>query len=189
VALTLDDVVAAAVKPGEQLVTAYPLLATDLNKVDPRLPGPGSEVVWFVRVLTGTPDADAIGDGLVRLVSDSSSEIVAELPLAVAGDYSPARLVLDSQGWDGSGAGQPAVTVSVGTTVVFETDLDSSSTPLVLPAGDYELHAFIVTPQANPVAGPTCDMSLTVAGGDDLGYYADFAGGGDCSWKAGTLFP
>lgn len=188
VALTVDDAVAAGVKPGEQVVTAYPLLATDLNDVEPRLLGQGSDVVWFLRVLTGTPDADAISDGAVRLVSDSSAAVVAELPLVVPDDYEPARVVLDAQGWDGNGA-YPRFTVSAGTTIVAAGDLDSSSTPLALVAGDYTVHAFIASPEANPVAGPTCDQPLTVAAGDDVAYYADFSGSGDCTWKAGTLFP
>jgi hypothetical protein len=188
VALSLDDVIAVGVKPGEQLVTAYPLLATHLNDVDPRLLGDGDGIVWFLRVLTGAPGADAISDSDVRLVSDSSSTVVAELPLVVPDDFATARVVLDAQGWDGNGA-YPRFTVAAGTTVVVEGDLGSSSTPLALSAGDYAVHAFIATQQANPVAGPTCDMPLTVAAGDDVAYFADFSGSGDCAWQAGSLFP
>ncbi|MGZ8563227.1 MAG: hypothetical protein ACXWWU_06375 [Candidatus Limnocylindria bacterium] len=188
VALPLADVIAAGVKPGEQLVTAYPLLAGDLNDVDPRLIDQASDSVWFVRVLTTTPDSDAIADGVVRLVSDSASAIVAEMPLVVADDYAPARVILDAKDWNGNGA-YPRFTVGAGTTVVAEGALGSSSTPLTVPAGDYVVHAFIATPEANPVAGPTCDLSLSVEAEADVAYYADFAGSGDCSWTAGTLFP
>jgi hypothetical protein len=189
VALTVDDVVAAGVKPGEQLVTAYPLLATGMNNVDPRLiGGRGAGVLWYLRLATGAPDANGISDGVVRLVSDSDSSIGGELPLLVAEDYQPARVILDAKDWNGNGA-YPRFTLGVDSTVVAEDVLGSGSTPLSLLAGDYVVHAFIATQQANPVAGPTCNLPLTVAAGDDLAFYAQFPTQGDCSWKAGSLFP
>ena len=187
-----DQLGAASVKPGEQLVTFYPLEATNLNEVDPRLIGQASGVgvVWYQRLTSGTPDANGIIDGVVRLVAnpEGTGMIAAELPLVVADDYSPARVILDSKDWNGNGA-YPRFTVSAGATVLAAGDLGSSSTPLALPAGDYTVHAFIATPEAHPVAGPTCDLPLTVATGDDVAYYADFSGSGDCVWTEGSLFP
>ena len=186
--LTIDQVVAAGVKPGEQLVTAYPLLASSLNEVDPRLIGQGPGTVWYLRVATGTPDADGVSAGLVRLVGDSSSAILTELPLVVADDYQPARVVLDSKDWNGNGA-YPRFTIGNDSTILADGDLGSSATPLSLVPGDYLVHALIATPQANPVAGPTCDLPLTLAAGDDVSFYAQFPSQGDCVWKAGSLFP
>jgi hypothetical protein len=189
VTLTLDQVIAASVKPGEQLVTAYPLLATGMNDVDPRLiGGHGAGVIWYLRLAAGAPDANGLSDGVVRLVSDSDSSIGGELPLVVADDYQPARVILDAKDWNGNGA-YPRFTIGADSAVLAAAGLDSSSTPLSLPAGDYVVHAFIATPQANPVDGPTCDLPLTVAAGDSLAFYADFPTQRDCTWQAGALFP
>jgi len=186
--LTLDQVIAAAVQPGQTLVLAYPLKATRMNDVDPRFAALAQGLAWYVRVISGPADPDGIVPGVDVLVDDSNGTVISTLPLEVDAAYHPARVVLDSNGWEGP-VGTAAFTISKGTTVVMAGDLGAQLAPLNLEAGDYTVHAFIDTPQANPVAGPTCDLEMSVAAGDDVAFYADFAGSGDCSWKAGSLFP
>jgi hypothetical protein len=188
-ALSIDQVIAAAVQPGQQLVTAYPLKGSAMNDVDPRFVGLADGVVWYVRVISGPPDADGIAPGKDVLVDDATGTVVSTLPLEVDAAYKPARIVLDAKGWEGP-VGNPVFTLSVGTEVRIAGDLGAGTEPILLDAGDYKVHAFINTPQANPVAGPTCDLDLTVAAGDDVSYFANFsAGSGDCTWVSGSLFP
>jgi hypothetical protein len=119
------------------------------------------------------------------LIDDATGSVIATLPLQVDAAYDPARVVVDAKGWNGP-VGYPAFTVSTTDTVVMADDLGASLAPLVLEASDYTVHAFIATPEANPVAGPTCDLALTVAPGDEVVYYADFQRhNADCVWKTG----
>lgn len=187
VALTLDDVIAAGVKPGEQLVTAYPLRATDVNDVDPRLLGQGSDIVWYLRALTGAPDADGISDGVVRLLSDSSSSIAAELPLVMSDEHQLARLILDSdQNSNLPSNTYPYFALLSRDTTLVGGPLGSSTTPVVLEAGDYVLRAWLADSNGQPADGPTCDASVSFDPGSLASYFATFTGA-SCQWSAGEL--
>ena len=176
--MTFDQVATAAVKSGEQLVNAYALGATHLNEVDPRFMGKGSGIVWLVRVAA----ADTSGDGTVRLISDADGSVIEELPLKVAADYDPARVVLDS---DFSGNGDstyPRFVILAGTTTIADDQLGMGSTPVTLESGDYVLHAFMADTDGKAIAGgPTCDDPITVVAGANVAYKATFTGSA-CKW-------
>ena len=177
--LSLDEVVSAGVKPGEQLITAYPLLATSLSDVDPRLMGKGSGIVWLVRVAQPVSGSDQTAAGTVRLISDADGSVVDELPLAVAADYNPARLVLDSQYSDNSADTDPHFQLLDGTTVLADDLLNIGTPPIAVDAGDYVLHAYLTgAPQPS---GATCDQPITLAAGADAEYKTTFTGS-TCKW-------
>lgn len=183
--MTLGQVIAAAVAPGEQLVTAYPLMTRDLNEVDPRFMGQGHGIVWYVRVISGAPDANSTAGGKDVLINDESGEVVATLPLSVDPAFSAARLEVDSNGWEASGNARPRYQVFKDGIIVAEEWLDSSATPLALEPGGYTLHAYLASdPLAVPRDNRSCDLPLPLIAGDDVGYYADFSGEG-CEWKPG----
>jgi len=173
--MTLDQVAAIAVKPGEQLVTAYALPATHLNVVDPRLLGKGSGVVWLMR----TAAIDGSGDGTIRLVSDADGSVIDALPLAVDAAYNPARLVLDSQYSNNSADTGPHFELLDGTTVLAADVLNIGSPPLAVEAGNYVLHAYLT--DAPQPSGPTCDQPITLATGANAAYKASFTGS-TCKW-------
>lgn len=177
--MTLDQVAAAAVKSGEQLVTEYALSATHLNGVDPRFMGKGSGIVWLVRTTTA---ADAGGDGSVRLISDADGSVIEELALKVAADYNPARLVLDSDFSGSADSSYPHFTVLAGTSTIAEDQLGMATTPVTLESGAYVLHALMADADGKAIAsGPTCDDPITPATGADVAYKASFSAS-TCSW-------
>ena len=178
---TFDQVAANATKSGEQLVTAYALPATALNTVDPRLMGQGGGIVWLVRTASAVASGDDTASGNVRLVSDADAAVVAELPLDVAADYNPARLILDSD-YSGANSDQyPQVRVLDGGSAIAEDRLDLGTTPVALQPGSYTLHAYLADQNGTAVNGATCDKTITLAAGSNLAYKASFSGS-TCSW-------
>jgi hypothetical protein len=186
---SLDQVVATAVGPGEQLVTAYPLLAADLNEVDPRFLGMGQGLVWYVRIMTGGPDASATTEGRDVLIDDATGDVVAQLPLGVDPGYLPARIILDTNGrGPGSVPDSAHFSIAAGDQILAQGLLDSSSTPFALEPGDYVLNAWsasgAITDPPN-LGRLSCDTPISLASGDHLAYYADWPGGAACIWKMG----
>jgi hypothetical protein len=187
--MTLDEVAAAGVQAGETLVLAYPLLATQLNDVDPRFMGQGSGTVWYLRVMQGAPDADGIATGRTVLVDDASGTVISSLPLTVDAAYNPARLVLDSKGWEATGDARPRYDLFIGDSLVANGWLDSSTLPFATQTIGYRVEAFIGTEfDATHDQGPSCDVLLPLVEGEEAGYYADFTTD-SCAWKEGSLFP
>lgn len=185
--MTFDEVAAAGVQAGETLVLAYPLLAMQLNDVDPRFVGKvGSGVVWYVRLMSSTPDSDGVVDGRDVVIDDATGAVPGDLPLAVDATYKPARLVLNVNGQD---IGSTNFDVVVGGRIVAQGVLSSALAPLTLASGEYTIHAWAIGGGASPPTNLACDLALSLAAGDDVAYYADWASGGDCTWKEGSLFP
>ncbi len=184
--MTLDEVIAAAAGQGDTAVLAYPIDAGSLNDVDPRFIGQGEHNVWYVRLISGPADADGIAPGKDVLVDDATGTVVTTMPLAVDPGYQPARIVLDSKGWDGGNGPRPVFTVGNADGTVAQGWLDSSSTPMAIEPADYTVHGFIGPQGRDPVFGRTCNLQLTLAVGDDVAYYADWPERGDCTWKEGA---
>ncbi len=193
--MTPEQAAAVGVKPGEQLLTAYPIQAYDMNDVDPRFMGIGttppypqgpSPVVWYVRAATGAPDADGVSGGAARLVDDVTGDLLADLSLVVAADYRPARIVLDlAQGSNFEFAGpnfNPRGEIRSAGEPIFADYVGSSSTPAAVPAGQYLLHGFM----GNEIGGGdssdyNCDLAITVEAGTNVFYAGKFTKAG-CSW-------
>jgi hypothetical protein len=178
--MTLAQIATVATGPGEQLVTAYALPATHLNELDPRLLGEGSGVVWYVRVAQPVLSGDATAAGTVQLISDADGSVIDELPLKVAANYSPARLVLDSKY---SGTGYPRFTVTQDT-VLADDHLDLGTTPIAIQPGEYTLHAFMADANGTDMSGPGCDQAIAISAGANVAYTASFRGSA-CSWGPG----
>ncbi|MEO8625865.1 MAG: hypothetical protein ABI452_04120 [Candidatus Limnocylindrales bacterium] len=180
--MTLDEVIAAAGRPDETVVLAYPINADSINYVDPRFIGAATDLVWYVRLITGAPDADGIVPGRDVLIGDATGAVVSELPLEVDPAYSPARLTLDSNGW-------AMFRLTNGTSVIATGELNSSLAPWALEPGDYsvatwaESGAILATPRPSPAQ---CSLDFSLAAGDDVTYYADWPHRGDCTWKEGS---
>ncbi|MEP7361162.1 MAG: hypothetical protein ABI744_06235 [Chloroflexota bacterium] len=186
--MRLDEVIAAGVNSDETFVLGYPLLATQLNEIDPRFVGKANGVVWYLRVMSSAPDADGIAAGRDVIVEDPSGIVVASLPLEVDATYSPARLTLDAQGWEGLAGTQPGYAISNGDHLVAQGLLGASSTPLVLEPAGYAIDVQFMDEQGNPAHGPSCKSLPVLAEGDDVSLYADF-NAASCTWKEGSLFP
>ena len=176
--LKIDGVIAAGVETGEQLVVAYALDAVHLNSVDPRQLGKGTGTVWLVRVAQ-SPASDGTAAGTVRLISDSDGSVLAELPLSVDAGYDPGRLLLDSHYSDNTVDTRPQFKLLDGSTVLAGGTLNSQTAPIAVEAGSYTLDAYLVdAPQAS---GATCNKSISVAAGVEVGYKAAFSGS-SCTW-------
>jgi len=179
--LSLADV-SGMVAKSEQLITAYPMFATQINDVDPRFLGQASGIVWYMR-LAKTPSAtDGLNEGIVRLVSDESSTVVDELPLAVSSDYKPARLILDAD--PGTGDSQNAYTqysITFGANTLSDGQLGLGTAPLALAAGAYELYASLSDSNGQSVAGPKCDQPITLTISANVSYLATFTVS-KCDW-------
>jgi hypothetical protein len=180
--MSLGSVASIATASGGQLVTAYALDAAHLNDLDPRLLGMGKGTVWYVRVAQPASGSDITAAGTVRLINDADGSLIDDLPLSVAADYSPARLVLDSQN---SGSGYPHFTVDAGATVLADDQLDLSTTPIALLPGEYVLHAYMTDQNGVAAGGASCDKSITAAATDNLAYTANFSSS-TCSWGPGN---
>ena len=181
--LSLADIEGMVAK-SEQLVTAYPLHATQLNDVDPRFLGQSSGVVWYLRVVKTPSGSDGLNDGVVRLVSDDSSAVTDELPLVVSSNYAPARLILDADpGTLDSQNSYVQYSITMGAVMLSKGQLGMATAPLALEAGTYGLHAFLADSNGQPVAGPKCDLPITVGAATNVAYLATFSGS-KCDWAA-----
>lgn len=193
--MTLDQVKAVAVQPGQTFVLADALPATQINEVDPRLVGKiGGGVVWYVRLMSGTPDADGVVEGRDVVVDDATGAVIADLPLEVDPAYTPARLTLDVNGRVPDVEGRSHFSLSKAGTVIAKGVLTSSSSPFALEPGDYAVDTWTTSGAIlrSPPPPPGCHLDLTLAAGDDVAYYAqwpDQGGRGDCTWVKGSLFP
>jgi hypothetical protein len=179
--LSLADIEGMAAK-SEQLVTAYPMLATQLNDVDPRFLGKGSGIVWYLRLAKTPSGADGLNEGVVRLVSDDSSTVIDELPLPVSSDYQPARVILDGNPANqNSQTAYPHYTITSGAATLSDDLLGMSTPPVALEAGAYELHAFLSDSNGQQADGPKCDQPITLTSSANVAYLATFTAN-KCDW-------
>ncbi|MGH2463987.1 MAG: hypothetical protein ACRDGI_00855 [Candidatus Limnocylindrales bacterium] len=193
-AMTLDQV-AAAIGPGEDLLTGAAFRKDDVATIDPRWNFAGDDIVWLARSL-----GQAAGSGQTRaetvwLVDDATGRVVDSHPLQLAADYRPARLWqmatvhgLDCCAGDvlafyrvmsgagaavyegivrgGASGGQGGTTYGGG----------YMSTPLVLSTGGYSVAAWLA-PYSGGVAGAPrgeCTTEVTVPPLGDVALNADF---------------
>lgn len=173
---------ASAVMPGEQLIAGVQTEGSLMNDLDPRFLGWLAGTVRYVRVASSPPDADGLRDGSVRLLSSDPTARAVELPLRVAADYDPARVILDlgeRSYYDKNRT--PMVTVSAGGNVLLESALGYAVTPLVLEPGDYLLHAWSNNAAAKPVDGVECDLQIAPSAAAHLAFAAKFSRSG-CTW-------
>ena len=193
--LTPDQAATAALHEGDTLLTAYPLLAIDMNNVDPRFLNVGakppyvgavSNPAWYVSVATGTADTDGVLTSAARVVDDASGQVLAEMPLTVAADYRPARLIFES-GQDSRNEFGPNLyprgeVNSVGTPI-FADYVGLSSTPVALIAGQYVLRGFVGNQNGGGDVGDlTCDLPVTVAAEANVAFAATCFTKTSCSW-------
>ena len=189
---TADEAVAAGLQSGETPVLLKPMHATQLNDVDPRFVGTATGIVWYLRVISGVPDREGISPGRDLLVDDATGTVLADLPVAVDGSYQSGRLTLDTND-RGDGSTLPALfSIKLDDRLIADGQLGSSSAPFALQPGEYVLHASVPSGAilASPIPAGKCSVSISVAAGDDVSYYADWPSPiNDCRWKEGTLFP
>jgi hypothetical protein len=197
--------VAAAAGLGDDLLTGAPFRAGDIATVDPRWNLAGDGVVWLVRSL-----ARAAGSGAgetrpetVWLVDDTTGKVIDSHPLKLAPDYQPARLwqMATAHGVECcAGNVFPFYrVVTGGGTVVYEgmvtggssggTDSTTygggyGSTPLVLPAGDYPIAAWLASYDSGVVGTPRdeCTTKVTLRPLDDVALNADFPANKACTF-------
>lgn len=182
---SLDEIAAHATEPGEQIVTAYALDATHLNDVDPRMLGHGSGIVWYVRIANDV-NQDGTSAGTARLISDGDGTVIDELPLEVAAEYDPARMVLDAHFPSGADSGTHSLqfTVLADGTALVDDALNGSTTPIAIERGNYTLRAYMADTNGLAVKGPTCDKPVTITTGASVAYTASFTRSA-CSWGPG----
>ena len=189
--------VAVSVGAGADLLTGAALRAADIATVDPRWNLAGSTIVWLVRTL-GPAAAAAPPETRPEtewLVDDATGKVIDSQPLKLPADFQPARLwqMATAHGVDCCADGVSAfyrVTSSAGT-VVFEGRIpggesggaDSTtfggsygSGPLVLPAGQYSISAWLATDTNNVVGTPKeeCSTQVTLGPLGDVALNADF---------------
>ena len=198
--------VAPAIGLGDDLLTGAPFRAGDIASVDPRWNLAGDNVMWVVRSL-GQAAEPAGGESrpeTVWLVDDAAGHVIDSHPLKVASDYQPARLwqMATVHGVDccaGDVLAFYRVATSVGMALYQGTvpggssgGTDSTtfggsygSGPLVLPAGDYSIGAWLA-PYSGGVAGAPrdeCSTQVTLGPLDDVVLNADFPPDRACTFQ------
>lgn len=197
--------VAAALGLGDDLLTGAAFRAGDVATVDPRWNLAGDNVVWLVRSL-GQPvatDAQATRPETVWLLDDATGTIMDSHRLQLDADYQPGRLwpmatvhglecclgeilafyrvespdgtVVYEGLMSGGSSGDQEVTIFGGT---------YGSRPLVLPAGDYSIMAWLASYNGGVAGGPRgeCSTQITLPSRGDVTFNADFAAGEACTF-------
>ena len=204
--MTLSQV-AGATGVGDNLLTAAAIRAGDLASVDPRWNLAGDNVVWLVRSL-GAAAGSGAGETrpvTVWLVDDATGKVVDSHPLKLAADYRPARLwqMATVHGADccaGDVLAFYRVTAADGTVVrdgMVPGDASGQgnstafgggfmSWPLVLPAGDYSVTAWLAAFSGDVAGAPRgqCSTSVTLRPLDDVALNADFPANKACTFGA-----
>ena len=182
---TAREISAVAAQPGEQLVTAIEEDAAHMNDIDPRLLGQPAGSIWYVRMATGSPDSDGISAGLVRALRPGSGETLDELPLAVASDFVPARVILDvgehSHYQDGH---DDQVTVLSPSAVVLQDRLSMETSPLLLQPGPYHLYGWMTNDGGDAIEGIGCTLDITTTAESNVAYFATYTKS-SCAWAPG----
>ena len=200
--LTLAQV-AAAIGLGDDLLTGAAFRAGDIATIDPRWNLAGDGVVWLVRSL-----APAAGSGQTRpetvwLVDDTTGKVIDSHPLKLPADYQPARLwqMATAHGVECCAGDMLAFyrVASGDGTIVYEGMVPGGSSggtgyttygggygsgPLVLPAGDYTITAWLAG-YASGVAGPPrgeCSTHVTLRPLDDVALNAEFPANKACTF-------
>jgi hypothetical protein len=203
--MTLAEV-AAAVGLGDDLLTGAASRAGDIATVDPRWNLAGDNVVWLLRSLGPAAGSDAQGarPEIVWLVDDATGKVIDSHPLKLASDYRPARLwqMATAHGVDCC-AGDVLAFYRVASgdgTVVNEGMVPGGSSgeqgsttygggygsgPLVLPAGEYSITAWLA-PYSGGVAGAArgeCSTKVDLRPLDDVALNADYPPNKVCTFQ------
>jgi hypothetical protein len=198
--------VAAAVGLGDDLLTGAAFRAGDIATVDPRWNLAGDNVVWLLRSLGPAAGSDAQGarPEIVWLVDDATGKVIDSHPLKLASDYRPARLwqMATAHGVDCC-AGDVLAFYRVASgdgTVVYEGMVPGGSSgeqgsttygggygsgPLVLPAGEYSITAWLA-PYSGGVAGAArgeCSTKVDLRPLDDVALNADYPPNKACTFQ------
>lgn len=207
--MTLAQVAAATGVGDEDLLTGAALQSGAVATVDPRWNLAGSDLVWLVRSLAPAAPSDSTGlrPETVWLVDDATGRVIDSHPLQLAADYQPARLwqMATAKGVDccagdieafyrvtsnagavkyeglvpgGASGGQPDGTIFGGGPV--------AGPPLVLPAGDYAITAWLATLTSGVVGTPQgrCSTQVTLRPLDDTALDAVFPANQPCTFQA-----
>jgi hypothetical protein len=195
-AMTLAQV-EAAIGLGDEMLTGAAIRAGDIASIDPRWNRGGDGIVWLVRSLAkaAEPGAGDSRSATVWLVDDATGHVIDSHPLKLAPDYRPARL------WQMSTvhgveccAGDVLAYYRVASgdgRVLYEGTVPGGSSggtgfttyggsyrsgPLVLPAGDYAITAWIAPYFSGLTGAPRgeCSTKVTLRPLDDVALNADF---------------
>jgi hypothetical protein len=202
--MTLAEV-AAAIGLGGNLLTGAAFRAGDIATIDPRWNLAGDDIVWLVRSLGPAAQAGSAEtrSEIVWLVDDATGKVIDSHPLKLDPDYQPARLwqMATVHGVECC-AGDVLAFYRVASgdgTAVYEGMLQGGSSggsgyttygggygsgPLVLPAGDYSVTAWLA-PYNGGVAGAPrgeCSTEVTLRPLDDVALNADFPADKACTF-------
>ena len=202
--MTLDQV-AAAIGLGDDLLTGAAFRSGDIATIDPRWNLAGDSMVWLARSL-----GQAAGSGAgetrpetVWLVDDATGTVIVSHPLKLAPDFQPARLwqMVTAHGVEcclgdvlafyraASGDGIVVYEGMVPGGSSGGTDSTTfggsyGSGPLVLPAGDYSINAWLA-PYSGGVAGAPrgeCSTQVSLRPLGDVALNADFPPNKACTF-------
>ena len=197
--------VAAAVGSGADLLTGAALRAGDIATVDPRWNLSGDTIVWLARTLGPASEAGSVETRSETewLVDDATGKVIDSQPLKVAADYQPARL------WQMATVHGPDCCTGVvlafyrvaaaDGTVVYDGMVRGASSgssgaltigggyqsgPLLLPAGQYTISAWLATMNGQVAGSPRgeCSSQVTLRPLDDVALNADFPSGKACTF-------
>ena len=199
--------VATAVGLGDDLLTAAPFRQGDIATVDPRWDFAGDDVVWLVRSL-GPVAASGTGESrpeTVWLVDDATGRVVDSHPLKSADDYQPARLwqMTTVHGLDCCANDTLAFyrVESGDGTLVYEGSVPGGesggsgftafggsygSGPLVLPAGEYSITAWLARYDGGVTGRPRyeCSTQVTLRPLEDVALNAEYPHDRACTFQA-----
>lgn len=193
--MTLGQV-AASIGVGENLLTGAPLRAGDIANVDPRWNFAGDNIAWLVRSLVPAQVGDTEARGETEwLVDDGTGKVIDSQPLKLPPVYQPARLwqMATAHGDDcctGVVEAFYRVVASDGTVVRDgmvsgdESGAHGATTfgggyesgPLVLPAGQYTVSAWLATNNNHVEGTPRgeCSTQVTLSPLGNVALNADF---------------
>jgi hypothetical protein len=198
--------VAASIRVGDDLLTGAAFRAGDIATVDPRWNFAGDKIAWLVRTLGPAAQADSVETRPETewLVDDATGKVIDSHPLKLASDYQPARLwqMATAHGVDCC-AGDVLAFYRVASgdgTVVFEGTVPGGSSggqgattyggsygsgPLVLPAGQYSVTAWLATNNGGVAGTPReeCSTQVTLRPLDNVALNADFPPDKACSFQ------
>jgi hypothetical protein len=198
--------VAAAIGLSGDLLTGAAFRAGDIATVDPRWNLAGENVVWLARSLGPAAQAGSAEtrSEVVWLVDDATGKIIDSHPLKLASGYQPARLwqMATAHGVDCCAGDVLAFyrVVSGDGTVVYEGIVPGGSSggqgsttygggygsgPLVLPAGQYSITAWLATNHGGVAGTPReqCSTRVTLRPLDDVPLNADFPPDKACTFQ------
>jgi hypothetical protein len=203
--LTLAQALAAA-GVGDRAVVAAAFRSGDIETVDPRWNLAGDTLVWVVRSLSeDAAQGQESAPETVSLVDDTTGKLLDRHPLALAKDYRPARLwqMATVHGLDCCAGNDEAFyrVQSADGTVLYEGlvrgwasgegntttfGANRSSGPLVLPAGQYAITAWLASYSASAGAMGTprdeCSTQITLQPLDDVALNAEYPPGKACTF-------